>query len=281
MKNFLVSLFAVVFGAMLIVPEAEAKRFGGGRSFGMQRDSTQLSKPATAPAPRDATSAAGRTGTAGTPPKRSWMGPLAGLAAGLGIAALLSHLGLGEEFASMVMLALLVFAGIMLLRFVLSRLAPSPRQPGYAGAGAPGMQRSALSTAAASAPGVSTGASFGDFDVAAFERQAKLNFIRLQAAADKGDIDDIRAFTTPEVYAEVAMQLRERGDHPAHTDVIELDASVLDVSEEEGRYIVSVRFSGTLREDPAAAPESISEIWHLVKPVRGSEGWRVAGIQQD
>ena len=37
------------------------------------------------------------------------MGPLAGIAAGLGIAALASHLGFGEELASMLMMGLLAW----------------------------------------------------------------------------------------------------------------------------------------------------------------------------
>lgn len=76
------------------------------------------------------------------------------------------------------------------------------------------------------------------------------------------------------------MQLRERGEQPQQTDVIDLDAEVLDVSEQGGSYIVSVRFTGTLREERDAAPAAFSEIWHLSKPAVGNDGWRIAGIQQ-
>ena len=289
MKNLLISLFAVFVGIAMNIPDAEAKRFGGGRSFGMQRDKSRFSKPATPPSTQN--SGAPNRAAGGTPPKRSWMAPLAGLAAGLGIAALLSHLGLGEEFASMLMLALLVLGGFMLLRFVLRRAGAAPaggdQQMGYAGPAQPDIRRQAdhpgmpaASSAVPVAAAASAGGSEEAFDAAAFERQAKLSFIRLQAAADKHDFDDIRAFTTPEVFAEIAMQLRESGDSDSRTDVIELDCEVLDVAEEASSYVVSVRFSGTLREQRDAAPEAVSEIWHLVKPRDGSEGWRVAGIQQ-
>jgi len=56
---------------------------------------------------------------------------------------------------------------------------------------------------------------------------------------------------------------------------------LLEVVTEENRHIASVRFSGQLREEANAAPEAFSEVWHLVKPVDGSRGWNVAGIQQD
>ena len=285
MKRFLVALFTVFVSFAMNVPDAEARRFGGGRSFGMQRDSGIFKKP-TAPTTSPAT--AGKTTTAAgqTPQKRSWLGPLAGLAAGLGIAALLSHLGLGEEFASIVMLALLVAAAFALFRFFRARAQGASGQGGlgYAGAGSGTSQRSLHggpppgSAPAAAARSVQEG--HDDFDTAGFERQAKLNFIRLQAASDSGNVEDIREFTTPEVFAEIAMQLRERGEQPQQTDVIDLDAEVLDVSEQGGSYIVSVRFTGTLREERDAAPAAFSEIWHLSKPAVGNDGWRIAGIQQ-
>ena len=119
-----------------------------------------------------------------------------------------------------------------------------------------------------------------NFDAEGFARQAKLNFIRLQTANDSANLEDLREFTTPEVYAEISMQIAERGDAPQRTDVVELNAEVIEVVEESDRYIVSVRFTGLLREDEAAAPAALDEVWHLVKPVSGDAGWRVAGIQQ-
>ncbi|HMU17267.1 MAG TPA: Tim44-like domain-containing protein, partial [Thauera aminoaromatica] len=118
------------------------------------------------------------------------------------------------------------------------------------------------------------------FDAEGFARQAKLNFIRLQAANDAGNLDDLREFTTPEVFAELCMQVNERKGAGQRTDVVELNAQVIDVAEENDRYVVSVRFSGLLREQAEAAPEAFDEIWHLSKPLAGSGGWLIAGIQQ-
>ena len=111
-------------------------------------------------------------------------------------------------------------------------------------------------------------------------RNAKLNFVRLQAAFDAGNGDDLRQFTTPEVFAELKLQLDERGRSKQQTDVVELQAEVLDVTTEPTRYVVSVRYHGQLREEPDAAPQPFDEVWHLTKPVSGSGGWMVAGIQQ-
>jgi predicted lipid-binding transport protein (Tim44 family) len=120
-----------------------------------------------------------------------------------------------------------------------------------------------------------------DFDVAAFERNAKVNFIRLQAANDAGNLDDIRAFSTPEMFAELSMDLTERGAVKQHTDVVRIDTEVIDVEEDADRYVVSVRFTGETRENDAPQTESFDETWHLTKPRHGAGGWVLAGIEQN
>ena len=82
------------------------------------------------------------------------------------------------------------------------------------------------------------------------------------------------------MFAELKMQLAERGKAEQRTDVVELNAEVVEVAEEAGRYVVSVRFNGLLREEAGGAPNHFDEIWHLTKPVAGGSGWVVAGIQQ-
>ena len=116
-----------------------------------------------------------------------------------------------------------------------------------------------------------------DFDTHGFEKIAKQVFIRLQAANDAGDQADLRRFTTPQMYASIQHDLLERGGKAQRTEVLQLDASVVDVSTENGEQIVSVRFWGLVREDSAQAAEDFDEVWHLVK---SGEGWLIAGIQQ-
>ena len=115
MKKFLWMLAVAVGVAFTLAPaDSEAKRLGGGKSSGMQRstpDKPAQSTPAT-PANNAATPAPATAGAAAAAaaPKRSWLGPLAGLAAGLGIAALFSSLGMGEGLSNFVMMALLAMA---------------------------------------------------------------------------------------------------------------------------------------------------------------------------
>lgn len=309
MKTLSLMAAVLALGLTFTTVDAEAaKRLGSGSSYGMQRK--------VAPPARDAAVAPAKAPTAAqatTPPpaavpqaqpKRSWMGPLAGLAAGLGLAALASHFGFGEGLASMLMIGLLVMAGVAVIGFFLRRRAPV-QQPAMAGAGvgagaynAPAptsndtpwisrdssaMQQTPLETAAsagaAAAPAVARNIP-QDFDVAGFERQAKLNFIRLQAANDAGNLNDLREFTTPELFEKLKADVVARGGAGQNADVLEINAEVLEVAEEGGHYVVSVHYHGLIREDQSAPAEAVSEIWHLQKPRTGQGGWLLAGVQQ-
>ena len=299
MKIF--SLLAAVlgFGLWLIVADAEAaKRAGGGASSGMQRNMSAPDRgPDAAPAQAPTNPSA-----AAAPSKRSWMGPVAGLAAGLGLAALASYLGFGEEFASMMMIVLLVMVVLAVVGFIMRRRAAA-QQPAMVGAGGmpyttsgPASGASPHSYAGGAMPGSGPNTVSGDtysspaaplfnaripadFDVAGFVRQAKVNFIRLQAANDAGNLDDLREFTTPEMFAELKTSLLGRGNMAQQTDVVEINPEVLEVVEEASRDVVSVRYRGLIREDSGPA-ESFDEVWHLVKPHESQGGWRLAGIQQ-
>ena len=111
-------------------------------------------------------------------------------------------------------------------------------------------------------------------------RAAKLNYIRLQAANDEGNLEDLREFLTPEMFAEIKMQIIERGKAPQKTDVQQLNAEVIEVVTEGNQYIASVRFYGLVSEEINAPAIAFDEAWNLVKPVDGSHGWSIAGIQQ-
>lgn len=290
MKRMLIAVFAAFVGFGLVAHDAEAKRVGGGKSFGMQRDSQVMKRDAapqapTAPGQNAAAPAAGAAAAPGAaaaaqPARSSWLGPLAGLAIGAGLASLFAGTPFGG-FLGALALGVLIFFGVMLLlRFFRRPQTERPLQ--YAGAGG---QVPSIGSAIPAPANLSDAANRkpnipADFDVEGFLRQAKLNFIRLQAANDSGNLDDLRSFTAPEVFAELQMQIKERGQAPQTTDVVTLNAEVLDVSEQDRQYVVSVRFFGSVREHEAGQPEPFDEVWHLSKPTDGSRGWLVAGIQQ-
>lgn len=307
--SFAVALAGVTLSVAPI--ESEAKRLGSGRASGMQRqmpakqaDSSppaQNATPNQAAKPAQAAPANAAAPAAAQPAKRSWMGPIAGLAAGLGLAALASHLGFGEELANFMMMALLGVVAMVAIAWVVRRMrGAQPAGPQLAGAGAPfpassGAQQAAGSSmareahgvfgggqaAAASAAGLGAAAVSArpeGFDTDGFTRIAKMIFIRLQAANDEANLDDLRKFTTPELFASLRLDLQERGQSAQQTDVMQLDAELVDTSQENGQWVASVRFSGLIREEVGQGAEPFNELWHLVKPLDGGREWAIAGI---
>ena len=297
MKKFWMALMIAILGVTMGIGSAEAKRLGGGGSFGKSSPSfsrqapMQQSGQQAAPAPRPAQPAA-------PAPSSPWKGILGGALLGLGLGALLSHFGMGAEFASMLgtvlMIALLAMVAMFIFRMLSRKSAPAHPQPAYAGPDAGPMERSITPEIGSNlGSGGGTGAPAPltwqagqtasipeGFDTAGFLRHAKTNFIRMQAAWDKADAHDIREFTTPEMFAELKMQLTERGSSPNHTDVVSLDAELLGIETTAEEHIASVRFSGMVREAEHAPAEAFSEIWVLAKPVSGQGGWLLAGLQQ-
>jgi predicted lipid-binding transport protein (Tim44 family) len=299
-KLILLSVFVALAGLSFVPGDAEAKRLGGGATSGMKRQTPPpTTPPANQAAPTPGNSAAAAAAPAAAA-KRSWMGPIAGLAAGLGIAALMSHLGLGAEFGNilmMVLLGLVAFVAIRLLmkRFGRSATAQAPQGMQFAGAGAgfpQGPQARGFGSGSNEPqftsplqpvqPAVPAGPSQlpAGFDAAGFERIAKLIFIRMQAANDSADLEDLRQFATPEMFAAFRLDLQDRADSKQQTDVVQLNAQVLDVAEEPTGQVVSVRFHGLIREEANGPAVPFDEVWHLVKPADGSREWAIAGIAQ-
>ena len=281
---------ALVLAAVVAVVgagTAEAGRMGGGRSFGAQRQITPVpSVPKAAPSPALPGTSVPLPAASGT---ARWLGPLAGVAAGLGLAALLSHFGLSESFANLLLLGLLIVGGVLLVRWRFARGAPSTGSLRYAGAGAstsriePHLGTGAGAFDPVASPPAEPTATFGrfppGFDPAPFVLQAKAQFRKLQAAYDAGDRTALADFTTPEMLSEVSRDIAQR-ETQVPTEVMRLDAEILELATEGDRHWMSVRFEGLLREDGTVLPKAFEEIWDLAKPVDGSSGWLLAGVRQ-
>ncbi|MFN3829552.1 MAG: Tim44 domain-containing protein [Tepidimonas ignava] len=307
--------------------ESWAKRLGGGGSVGKQSSNVVQRQSAPAPAsptpapgtaqPQGAAASAPAAGAAGaaaaTKPRSPWGAMLGGLAAGLGLAWLASALGLGEAFAQVLLVGLLVVAVLAVV--ALLRRPRAAARPAWATAGAaPGQpatlrvvqphhvgndaaarpwEQSQFDTAAQPATaGVRIGAALGagaatwsippGFDVEGFVRASKDNFVRLQAAWDRGDVATLRALMTDEMLAEIQAQLAQRerdGGGPNVTEVVALDAQLLGIEDRGDEYMASVEFSGLIRENPAEGPAPFREVWNITKPKDGRAGWLVAGVQ--
>jgi predicted lipid-binding transport protein (Tim44 family) len=279
MKKIIVSLLTVVFGAGLMADEAEAARLGGGRSLGVQRQVTTPPRQATPPTQQQQPAAAPQPSGAGR-----WFAPLAGLAAGLGLGWLFAHGGFGAVASTLLMVLLAGAVAFALMRLLSRQQAQGP-QARYAGFGdetvaapppsqLPGDARAQPDYRSQFVSNIPAG-----FNVEGFLKEARRNFLRLQEANDRGDLDILREVTTEDMFDALKGEVVGRSDGQ-QTDVVKLNAALLELVTEGGLHWASVRFSGSIREDASAAAEPFEEIWHLQKPVQGSSGWLLAGIQQ-
>ncbi len=309
------SVVAAVFFAGAPLVEAEAKRLGGGLSFGRMAPAPGA-KPQALP-PRQAQPAAApqqgqqaarpaqqqQPAAAQSAARSSWMGPLAGIAAGLGLAALASYLGIGEELMSLMLIALAIFAVVAIVRMLSgNRRAPagSYRQPVMARSGygdtdlgpegrpataswpTSGYSRPAdIQAAAPALPATTVSAS----EIEQFLSVARDQFTKLQSIWDSGDIHSLAEFCTPEMTRELSHQIAARKGADNYTEVVNLDVQWLgmqDSTDEFGKPVdeVQIRFSGLIREKRDDFAENFNEIWILHRVKGGDTGWQLAGITQ-
>lgn len=324
MKRMMTAALVVVLAGSLVATEVEARRLGSGgaglrRPVPVQR-APQNTAPTTPPpqqqaAPNNAAQAVPgaqqrapgavpNAAAAAPAPRRSWLGPIAGLAAGLGLAALFSHLGLGAAFGEFVTLMLLVLLAVVVLRWLLGRRrSAAPGTPamayGNATSGAGGYTRFQADTpkadsgyapnaggntlAGSGAANAALGGSVAQgmaqgLDTQAVAEAARQIFLRLQQANDEADLSTLRRYSTPDMAAAAERELLARGGARQRTDVLRLDAALVDMAREDGQDVASVRFNGLIREVDGGVAEPFDELWHLVRPTQGGD-WRLAGIQ--
>jgi predicted lipid-binding transport protein (Tim44 family) len=286
MNKLWIGFAAALLSAVFFATGADAAKLGSARSMGAQRNVTS-SPPAAAPA-KPAQQAAPAAAPAAAQPQPAsgfarWAPMLGGLALGGALGWLMGSNGMGGLMVGMLLVGLLVFAGIFIVRMLAQKRHETPQRFQYAGIGSetvaapPPSQTAGFDAQPASAAASAVPAGF---DVAGFLRGAKLNYMKLQIANDHGNLDELREFTTDELFEELKRDVVARGGAKQQTDVMALNADLLEVVTEADRHWASVRFSGTLRESPGDAPQGFEEVWNLAKPVSGSGGWQLAGIQQ-
>lgn len=314
MKHWLIAAIIGLVGATFALDADAQRRLGGARNLGKQSQQIQRQQQPPAREPQAAPGQQASPSAATAPRPSPLRGALLGLAAGLGLAALASWLGLSETLLAILTAVLLAVVVMTVIGFVLRRLqgppGGHPNQPAWGAAGAgPASARTAqveppyqrpltpsgavrpgsvmdefLGGGAARPPADGTIRPWGvpaGFDQQAFLQQAKTHYARMQDAWDRSDFDALADFTTHEMFTALTHELRSRvaqSPGPQTTRVESLDATLLGVETVGNEYVASVRFTGTL--DINGTKESVDEVWNLTKPTDGSSGWLLAGIQQ-
>lgn len=327
-KPQLIILFAMFFAMLSVSQVAEAKRFGAGKSFGMQKNvapknfgqPAQKKAPSQSPSSAQKPAAAGAAGAAGAKASGAskWLGPLAGLAVG----GLLAAMIFGDGFEGIQILDILLFA---LIAFVLFKVFASrarknqAHQQAYQGSAQesyrqpkesdfktedeqePVVQqrhRAQPNYEATSQSGSIIGADLEDgmgqgvsekaqflneipawFDAEQFVEGAKQHFMTLQTAWDRVDLAEIQSYCTPQLFDAMLSELEGVSVGDNRTVVDQLDAEIAAMAVDGDFFVVSIRFSGFIDEDGSGA-HAFSEIWHIRRLANDEGNWLVAGIQQ-
>jgi predicted lipid-binding transport protein (Tim44 family) len=270
MAKWLLAVGVFTLGGIFAATEVEARRIGGGRNVGVQRNVT--APPAQTPAkPAQQQAAQGQQQQPGQAAPAASRTPWAGILGGLALGGILGYLFGGSGLFGFLLLALLALGAVVAVRAFMQRRHETSHPVQFAG-----MRETVHVPAGGGLPDKAVSRVPAGFDASAFLRGAKLNFLKLQAANDAGRLEEIREFTTDELYQALVADQGAR----QQTEVSGLEADLLELATEGERHWASVRFTGQVREAPGAAAEAFTEVWNLVKPADGSSGWLLAGIQQ-
>jgi predicted lipid-binding transport protein (Tim44 family) len=285
-KVFLACLGLLTLALLCDLPQsAEARRMGGGKSFGSK---PQYQRSAPASPQRDAAGPAQRQDPqvqgAQAPRAQGFLGGGRGMLGGLLMGGLIGSLlfGGGEGMGGPGLLDILLIGGglFLLFRFLKARrmAAETAGNASYYEAQSPvrgGGEIGATSKTAAerNIP--------QNFDEKEFLSGAKAAYTRLQSSWDKRDLEDIRQFTSSEVWEELSQQAKE-DPNPGYTGIVSLKADLLEVKREGKETVASVLFDVLLREkNKDDSPEAVQEIWHFSQNESQAKSfWRLEGIQQ-
>lgn len=281
MQRFLSIALAMCLSLGLTMSfDAEAKRMGGGKSFGSapshqarQAPTQQTTTPATAGRQPAAASGASR-----------WLGPLAGLAAG----GLLASMFMGDGFEGLQIMDMLIFGLIafLLFRFLAARRRQA--QPVAAGGvpyqremptqAAPSSIFGGSSAAAAIKPVINVPAWFNE---QSFVSAGREHFLSLQQHWDANEMDKIAEFVTPQLLEFLSRERADLGDGFQSTYVDNLDVQLDGVDDLSDKTVATLTFTGVAKTSRFDQGEVFSESWRMERAVGDNQPWLVAGIRQN
>ena len=280
MQRFLSITLAMFLGLGLgsISFDAEAKRLGGGKSFGSAPSHQARQAPAQQ---QSAAPAAGRQQPAAAAGGASrWLGPLAGLAAG----GLLAAMFFGEGFEGLQIMDMLIFG---LIAFLLFRFLAARRQQAATANGAP-MQREMPGQAAPASifggsaapikPVINAPAWFNE---QSFVSAGREHFLSLQQHWDANEMDKIAEFVTPQLLAFLSRERADLGDGFQSTYIDNLDVQLDGVDDLSDKTVATLTFTGLAKTSRFDQGEAFSESWRREREVGENQPWLVAGIRQN
>ena len=279
-----------------MVPDAEAKRLGGGSSFGKLFSTPKRTQPAAPTKQQSATTNSTTSQKTAQPQRRGFGGLMGGLLAGGLLGALFFGGGFeGIQFMDILLLGLVAFITVKLF----AGMKRSQQSPQYAGhnrqthESAPNMQPQQIEAPVQPQPQNSPipAAGFGmaeaDFQLPewfnekAFLEGAQQHFVHLQKGWDISDWADIESYTSAEVFSHLKTE-RSKLPEQQNTEIVSVMAEMANFidNKDKDHVIATINFYGWTKEDGNEAAE-FSELWHLSRDMTVDNGdWIIVGIQQ-
>lgn len=306
---FFISLMVISMLSQFIMSEAQAKRFGGGASFGSR---PSFSKSFKRTPLKRSLSPTQKQAAAKNQVLRNNMrqrGGMMGMLGALAMGGLLGSLLFGGAFENFNLVDILVIGGILYLLFrLISRRNPAATSQGYSRSSYEDTHFDNIQSTrnqakpfdtdllfkkgpSAQHPGMdvaeiqeekddSTIIEIDNFNQTAFLEGAKNAFQMLQQAWDARDLSEIRRMTTDKVFAEIKQQLQDNTT-TNHTEILSLDAEILSARQNDSQQEVQVLFDANIHELPESVTSNIQEVWYFVRPANTRHTmWFVDGIQQ-
>jgi len=281
----LLMAFVLALGVGGFSADANAKKFGGGGSFGKSFSSSKFKSSKNSDG---AFSSNKSTSNTQQGKRGGFLGGLGGgLLGGLLVGGLFASI-FGGAFHGISFGDILLFA---LIGFLIYKFFIAPKRRAAQESAGNGMYRDAYNGSqdgVQPGPGA-MGAGFSGepeiqlppgFNEQAFVAEAKNHYIILQKAWDDNNFNTILDYVSPEIYNMLVKERAKYGDNKPRTEVVSLMVELV-----RGEIIgsiasISLRFTGWIKEGDETS--DTNEIWHLEKNMSDAKSnWTIVGIQQD
>ncbi|CAH0526578.1 Tim44 domain-containing protein [Vibrio hippocampi] len=286
----LFSFVAVLFVVFAMNPVAEAKKFGGGKSFGKSFK--------TAPAPKqqkqNTNTVRQDQNKAGSSKKGLMGGLLGGLLAGGLLAAFFGGAFEGINFMDILILGLIAFVIFRLMRGMLgAKQASMSREPAFGGNNPRNQfEQNQHNFQSFEQPQQANSGGFGakghsdvphnfppGFDQQAFINGAREHYRILQGAWNHNELHTIEEYVSESLLADLVSE-RAKLSGEQHTDVMFVDAEIVRADYDANKAQLSLQFSGRYRDAVENIEEDIEDVWHLERDLtQDNAPWLIVGIQ--
>ncbi|MGF1723425.1 Tim44 domain-containing protein [Photobacterium nomapromontoriensis] len=283
------TIFALILTVSLAAPHVEAKRFGGGKSFGKSFKTAPVKKQQ----PQQTDTLKQQQPAANQAAKSSKKGLMGGLLGGLLAGGLLAAFfggGFdGIQFMDILIIGLIAFVIFKLFKALRgTKSTPMGHRDAYAGnspqqrSQQPQFRQQAGSAAKDEYVSTDSEVPFNlppGFNMNAFLNGSREHYRTIQGAWNHNELGKIREYVSPALFEDLAAERGKLGGEQ-HTEVMYVDAELVRADYNANLAQLSIKFSGRYKDRVEGVEEDITDVWHLERDLKTPNApWLIVGIQ--